>query len=289
MKRAAAMCASLSGCMPRRVPCIYLGRYLGSRGNLWSSVNRFPCSRMDTATSLQSTYNLQSPLSLTSSFSQPPSLHSGPNLHSILSAQRQLLQLQASYAALFQHQDAVSRQQKLHQQQGRVPGMVGGSKPKVATPPVVDKIESYKRENPTIFAWEIRERLISEGVCKNNTAPSVSSINRIIRNRVAERVAKDYSRMGMMSYPALPWYPMSYAPNTGLPSPPPSLKEESLSDDEGIQFKRSKSSFDREQLEVLEEGFKESHYPDLTNRMLLSDKTKLSEPRIQVNFTNTYI
>lgn len=41
--------------------------------------------------------------------------------------------------------------------------VIGGSKPKVATPLVVNKIESYKRENPTIFAWEIRERLISEG------------------------------------------------------------------------------------------------------------------------------
>ena len=40
---------------------------------------------------------------------------------------------------------------------------VGGSKPKVATPEVVGKIEGYKHENPTIFAWEIRERLISEG------------------------------------------------------------------------------------------------------------------------------
>lgn len=47
--------------------------------------------------------------------------------------------------------------------QGRQPGMIGGSKPKVATPEVVSKIESYKRENPTIFAWEIREKLISEG------------------------------------------------------------------------------------------------------------------------------
>jgi hypothetical protein len=28
---------------------------------------------------------------------------------------------------------------------------------------VVAKIESYKRENPTIFAWEIREKLISDG------------------------------------------------------------------------------------------------------------------------------
>ena len=45
----------------------------------------------------------------------------------------------------------------------RPPGLIGGSKPKVATPAVVSKIEHYKRENPTIFAWEIRERLISEG------------------------------------------------------------------------------------------------------------------------------
>jgi hypothetical protein len=46
---------------------------------------------------------------------------------------------------------------------GRQPGMIGGSKPKVATPEVVGKIESYKRENPTIFAWEIREKLIADG------------------------------------------------------------------------------------------------------------------------------
>ena len=38
-----------------------------------------------------------------------------------------------------------------------------GTKPKVATPAVVAKIETYKRENPTIFAWEIRERLLAEG------------------------------------------------------------------------------------------------------------------------------
>ncbi|XP_026293786.1 paired box protein Pax-6-like isoform X2 [Frankliniella occidentalis] len=76
----------------------------------------------------------------------------------------------------------------------RPPGLIGGSKPKVATPTVVSKIEQYKRENPTIFAWEIRERLISEGVCTNGTAPSVSSINRILRNRAAERAAAEFAR-----------------------------------------------------------------------------------------------
>lgn len=56
--------------------------------------------------------------------------------------------------------------------------MIGGSKPKVATPKVVDKIAEYKRQNPTMFAWEIRDRLLAEGICDNDTVPSVSSINR---------------------------------------------------------------------------------------------------------------
>ena len=58
------------------------------------------------------------------------------------------------------------------------PGVIGGSKPKVATPTVVEKIGDYKRQNPTMFAWEIRDRLLAEGVCDNDTVPSVSSINR---------------------------------------------------------------------------------------------------------------
>ena len=57
-------------------------------------------------------------------------------------------------------------------------GVIGGSKPKVATPHVVDAISKYKKENPTMFAWEIRDRLLSEGVCSQENVPSVSSINR---------------------------------------------------------------------------------------------------------------
>ncbi|XP_059080233.1 paired box protein Pax-6-like [Tigriopus californicus] len=94
--------------------------------------------------------------------------------------------------------------------QGRPPGMIGGSKPKVATPEVVGKIESYKRENPTIFAWEIREKLIAEGVCTNSTAPSVSSINRILRNRAAERAAAEFARAA--------GYAGMYSPYASIPS-----------------------------------------------------------------------
>ncbi|OBS66634.1 hypothetical protein A6R68_04829, partial [Neotoma lepida] len=67
------------------------------------------------------------------------------------------------------------------------PRAIGGSKPRVATPEVVSKIAQYKRECPSIFAWEIRDRLLSEGVCTNDNIPSVSSINRVLRNLASEK------------------------------------------------------------------------------------------------------
>ena len=64
------------------------------------------------------------------------------------------------------------------------PGVIGGSKPKVATPLVVNKIADYKLANPTMFAWEIRDRLLVDNICSQDNVPSVSSINRIVRNRI---------------------------------------------------------------------------------------------------------
>lgn len=55
------------------------------------------------------------------------------------------------------------------------PRAIGGSKPRVATPDVVQKIAQYKRECPSIFAWEIRDRLLSEGACNQDNIPSVSN------------------------------------------------------------------------------------------------------------------
>jgi hypothetical protein len=52
----------------------------------------------------------------------------------------------------------------------------------VATPLVVRKILGFKQQNPSIFAWEIRDQLLAQGICDEQTIPSVSSINRILRN-----------------------------------------------------------------------------------------------------------
>ena len=38
------------------------------------------------------------------------------------------------------------------------PGQIGGSKPKVTTNNVVEKVRKYKADNPQMFAWEIRQK-----------------------------------------------------------------------------------------------------------------------------------
>ncbi|XP_052789000.1 paired box protein Pax-1-like [Mya arenaria] len=65
-----------------------------------------------------------------------------------------------------------------------LPGAIGGSKPRVTTPNVVKHIKMYKDRDPGIFAWEIRDKLLADGVCDKYNVPSVSSISRILRNKI---------------------------------------------------------------------------------------------------------
>lgn len=56
----------------------------------------------------------------------------------------------------------VSKILNRYQETGSIrPGVIGGSKPRVATPDVERRIEEYKTENPGIFSWEIRDRYVS--------------------------------------------------------------------------------------------------------------------------------
>ncbi|XP_055587626.1 paired box protein Pax-1 [Uranotaenia lowii] len=73
---------------------------------------------------------------------------------------------------------------RYHETGSILPGAIGGSKPRVTTPKVVTYIRELKQKDPGIFAWEIRDRLLSDGVCDKNNVPSVSSISRILRNKL---------------------------------------------------------------------------------------------------------
>ena len=65
-----------------------------------------------------------------------------------------------------------------------LPGTIGGSKPRVTTSRVVDAIRAYKDKDQGVFAWEIRDKLLGDGICDKYNVPSVSSISRILRNKL---------------------------------------------------------------------------------------------------------
>lgn len=74
-----------------------------------------------------------------------------------------------------------------------LPGVIGGSKPRVTTPNVVKHIKIYKQRDPGIFAWEIREKLMADGICDKYNLPSVSSVSRILRNKTGPSSGGDGS------------------------------------------------------------------------------------------------
>ncbi|XP_034382733.1 paired box protein Pax-4 [Cyclopterus lumpus] len=157
------------------------------------------------------------------------------------------------------------------------PKTIGGSRPRLLTPGVISTIIQCKRENPTIFAWEIRKRLAAARIYKAPKVPSVSSINRILR-----KIHSDHGPLCMeikahiraeQDLDAL----IQEEVKGGK------MSETASSNDRkprGVQH-RNRTTFTQEQSSALEQEFSHSLYADLYTREKLAAAIKLPEDTIK--------
>ncbi|XP_075062050.1 paired box protein Pax-4 [Mixophyes fleayi] len=165
------------------------------------------------------------------------------------------------------------------------PKAIGGSKPRLATPKVVMKIAQLKWEHPSIFAWEIREKLLTDRVCPEDKIPSVSSINRVLRNLI---LTLNFPSPLEPASPGSPAVPLDVT-NVKIPGEDlcASNAEAQSSASPQSNHHRSRTIFSTDQTDILEKGeFQRVQYPDMTTREKLAAETGLPEVTIRIWFSN---
>ena len=78
------------------------------------------------------------------------------------------------------------------------------------TPRIAQRIMEYRKEQPGLFSWEIRDRLVEESLCSKESPPSLSSISRLLKNKdnldaapgiIRERNSNSYMIASILNLP----------------------------------------------------------------------------------------
>ena len=89
-------------------------------------------------------------------------------------------------------------------------GGESAGRPRVITPRIAQRIMEYRKEQPGLFSWEIRDRLVNEGLCSKENLPSLSSISRLLKNKhkfetapgiIRERNSNSYMIASILNLP----------------------------------------------------------------------------------------